>query len=531
MSKFCTAAEAVAGIKDGESVASIGVIGWITPDHLLRALADRYRKDGSPKGLTFYFPCGTGDAMEIKGMDAVAIEGLMKRIISGSYINPINPKTGERPQLTRLIKENRVEAYNWPIGASMQWLREVARKSPGYLTEIGVGTFIDPDNGGGKFTERAKDELVEKILFKGKEYLFYPSWPLNHCFIRASSADEFGNLSFENEALTSAALALAIATKSCGGTVVAQVAEKVERRSRVADLVHVPGVFVDKVVLDPNQVMVTDTQFDRRYLSPANMKISDLPRLPFSENKIIGRRAYQALPKRVLTILGFGAASSMPLIMAEDGVLTDETVSDYWCTTEHGSYGGVVMSGWQFSANMWPESVIDGVTQFDVINGGLCECAALSFAEFDAEGIVNVSKFAGANPGSGGFIDIAQSARSLIFAGTFTTGGLKTAVIDGELKILKEGAHRKFVKKAGHRTYGVLNGVQHRGQSAIIVTERAVFNVTVDGLELIEIAPGIDIDRDILAHMEFMPLISPKLKKFDPYIFHDAPVASADALA
>lgn len=525
MTKFCNAAEAVAGIRSGQTIASVGVIGWITPDTLLKSLADRFEAEQSPRDCTFYFPCGTGDAMEIGGMDRVAVPGLMKRIVSGSYINPVHPKTGERPKLMQLIRQNAIEAYSWPIGASMHWLREVARKSPGYLTEVGIGTYIDPANGGGKFTEKATEDLVEKVNFDGKDYLFYRSWPIHHCFIRASSADEFGNLSFEDEGLMSAALALALATKACGGTVIAQVRNKVPRFSRPAGAVRIPGVFVDKVVVVEDQMMVTDTPFDARYLSPENLDLGSLPKIPFGADKIIARRAYLEVPKQTLTILGFGAASDMPLVMAEDGVLNERSVEDYWFTTEHGSYGGVVMTGWQFSANMWPEALVDGVTQFDAIDGGLCKCTALSFAEFDAACNVNVSKFGAANPGAGGFIDIAHNAEKLIFAGTFTTGGLAVSVDGGALRIEREGKNRKFVEQAAHITYAVRSGVVERGQSAMLITERAVFTVDADGLELIEIAPGIDLQRDILDQMAFAPKISPSLKVMDGWIFSDKPAA------
>lgn len=527
MSKICSAAEAVSGIRSGQTVASVGVIGWITPDALLKALADRFEKEADPRDVTFYFPCGTGDAMDVGGMDRVAIKGLMKRIVSGSYINPVNPKTGQRPKLMQLIRENAIEAYSWPIGASMHWLREVARRSPGYLTEVGLGTYIDPVNGGGKFTERATEDLVQKVNFQGKDYLFYPTWKIDHCFIRASSADEFGNLSFEDEGLMSSALALALATKACGGTVTVQVRSKVERFARTAGAVRIPGAFVDNVVIVPDQTMVTETPFDARYLSPRNLDLDSLPKLPFGADKIIARRAYMEVPRKTLTILGFGAASDMPLVMVEDGILNARTIGDYWFTTEHGSYGGVVMTGWQFSANMWPEGLVDGVTQFDAIDGGLCECTALSFAEFDAAGHVNVSKFGAANPGAGGFIDIAQNARKLIFAGTFTTGGLTISCDGGKLRIDSEGKNRKFVNQANHITYGVKNGVLTRGQQALVITERAVFNVGDEGLELIEIAPGIELKKDVLDQMAFAPKISPSLKVMDAWLFTDKPACEA----
>ena len=217
MNKFCSAETAVATIKSGQTVASVGVIGWITPDLVLKSLAERFRRDGSPRDLTFYFPCGTGDGVGIRGMDHVAIEGLMKRIVSGSYIDPLNPATGKRPELMRLIRENAIEAYSWPIGASMHWLREVARRSPGYITEIGLGCYIDPDQTGGRLTARSTDSLVDKIQFRGKPYLFYPTWKIDVAIIRAGEADDAGNLSFENEALLSSSLALALAAKACGG--------------------------------------------------------------------------------------------------------------------------------------------------------------------------------------------------------------------------------------------------------------------------------------------------------------------------
>lgn len=266
MSKVCRVEDAVALICDAQSVACIGVIGWITPDSTLRAIADRYRATGKPENLTFYFPCGTGDSMLIRGMDHVAIPGLMKRIVSGSYVNPIHPVTGKRPELTRLIRENLIEAYSWPIGASMHWLREVARRSPGYITRIGLGTYADPRLQGGKFTLKATDDLIRLIEIDRNEYLFYPTWNLDVGIVRASSADEFGNLSFEDEPIVSSAIALALAVKACGGRVIAQVRKLVPRGSRPAQSVRVPGVLVDHVVIDPEQMMTTDTPFDDAYL-------------------------------------------------------------------------------------------------------------------------------------------------------------------------------------------------------------------------------------------------------------------------
>lgn len=505
MSKVCSAHEAVALIRDGQAVASVGVIGWLTPDDLLKALADRFRQAGGPCGLTFYFPCGTGDSMGIKGMDHVAIPGLMKRIVSGSYVNPVDPATGRRPELMRLIRENLIEAYSWPIGASMHWLREVARRSPGYLSEIGLGTYIDPRHQGGKFTASATEDLIRVVSFEGREYLFYPTWPLDVGFIRATAADEFGNLSFEDEPITSASLAIALAVKACGGKVIAQVRKIVPRGHRNVQSVKIPGVLVDHVVVAPGQMMVTDVAYDPAYLGGMQVDLNALPRLPMGPDKIIARRAAREVRPGTVSIFGFGASSDAPLAMAEAGCFRGGSIRDYNFTTEHGPFGGMVMSGWQFSANLYPEALLDGLSQFDYIDGGNCEFAALAFAQFDAGGNVNVSRFGAFNPGAGGFIDIAHNAKELVFTGSFSTGGLQVDIRNGGARIVKEGRVRKFVPTVEQITYPVSKNVAERGQKATLITERAVFRVEPDGLVLAEIARGIDVRRDVLDQMEFPP--------------------------
>lgn len=507
MSKIVDAVTAVASIADGQTVASVGVIGWITPDAVLKALGDRFRETASPRDLTFYFPCGTGDAQGIRGMDHVAQAGLMKRIVAGSYINPVDPRTGKRPELMRLIRENAIEAYSWPIGASMHWLREVARKSPGYFTRIGLGTYIDPLLTGGKFTPRATEDLVQRVEVNGETLLFYPSWPIDVAIVRASSADENGNLSFEDEPLVSSNIGLILAAKASGGRVIAQVRRIVPANGRPASTTAVPGMFVDAVVVDEAMMMASETPYEPAYFSGTRMPLAMLPRPEQSPDKVIAARAAVEVRKRELSIFGFGAAADVPLVMAEQGLFDHGAINDYWFTTEHGSYGGVVMSGWQFSANVNPDAILDGLYQFDVIDGGLCEFAALAFAQFDADGVVNVSKFGAANPGAGGFIDIAHNAKRLVFTGTFTTNGLFADCAGGSLAIRQEGKVRKFCRKAESVTYSVAAGVKDRGQTALIVTERAVFEYRPEGLTLTEIAPGIDLDRDVLGQMDFAPLL------------------------
>lgn len=505
MSKVVDAQEAVASIPDGATVASAGVIGWVVPDAVLGALGRRHRETGAPHGLTFYFPCGTGDAMGIRGMDHVARPGLMRRIVSGSYINPVDPATGERPALMRLIREDAVEAYSWPIGASMHWLREVARRSPGYLTRVGLGTYADPRHGGGRFTARAREDLVRVVEIDGEELLFYPTWPIDVAILRAASADARGNLSWEDEPLTTANVALALAAKASGGRVIAQVRRIVEPGARRASEVGLPGHFVDQVVVDPDQMMTTGVAYEPAYFGGRAVDPTALSAPPWSADRIIANRVAEEVREGELSIYGFGAATDVPLVMAEQGRFEGGTAA-YPSTTEHGAHGGIVMPGWQFSANLGPDAILDGVTQFDLIDGGLCRFAALSFAQIDAAGVVNVSRFGAANPGAGGFIDIAQNTPRLVFAGTFTTGGLDVSVRGGRLAIEREGKVRKFVREADSITYRMAEGVRRRGQEALVVTERAVLRVAADGLELVEVAPGIDVRSQVLDLMDFAPV-------------------------
>ena len=520
MKKICTAAQAVGDIRPGQSIASVGVIGWLTPDALFQALAHRFRETGTPRDLTFYFPVSVGDGMHIRGMDHVAIEGLMKRIVSGNFINAVNPATGQRPEVMRLIRENLVEAYCWPIGATMHWLREVARRSPGYLTQIGIGSYIDPRQQGGKYTTRAQDDLVKVKELDGKEYLFYPTWPLDVAFIRATSADEHGNLSFEDEPLVSCALAMALAVKASGGTVIAQVRKLVPRNARPVHSVRIPGELVDRIVVEPNAMMTTEVRHDDTYLGGQLFSGHKPNLLAPGPDKVIARRAAQYVRKGEVSIFGFGASSDVPAVMLEDGAFEDGGLHDYSFTTEHGPFGGVVMSGWQFSANKYPEALIDGPAQFDFINGGNCPMAVLAFAQIDSSGNINVSRFGAANPGPGGFIDIAYNARALIFTGTFTTAGLTAEASAGTLSVEREGKVRKFVEQVDEITYPLGRNVKERGQKAWIVTERAVFSVAPEGLVLEEVAPGIDVQTQVLDLMAFPPVrVATPLRLMDAQLF------------
>ena len=518
MSKVCDVATAVALIKDRQTVASTGVIGWLTPDVVLKAIGDRFDETGSPQNLTFYFPVATGDSMGIPGMEHVAKKDLLKRVVSGNYINPRNPATGERPALMELIQNDLIEAYAWPIGATMHWLREVARRSPGYMTRMGLDTYIDPRNGGGKLTRLAEDDLVERIEFRGEDYLFYPTWPLDVGILRASSADELGNLSFEDQPLTSCSLALALAVKACGGKVIAQVSNLVPRGSRSAHEVRIPGVLVDHVVVAPDEPAGTEVPDASGYLGPVLDAVDQLPRLPPGPFKVIARRIAREVRKGETAIFGFGAPTDAVLAMAEDGMLDDGRFDDYVFTTEHGPFGGAVMGGWQFSANFSPKALLDGVYQFDFINGGGCELAALAFAQIDAAGNINVTQFGTSIAGGGGFTDIAQNAKRLVFAGTLTADGLIVECEHGGVTIVREGRLRKLVPATESVTYRAGEGVRG-GQVARVITERAVFDLLADGLVLIEIAPGVDLQRDVLDQIGFPVRVAENLAMMDERLF------------
>jgi len=512
--------EAAALIPDRATVGCCGVIGWITPDRMLRAIGERFAREGHPAGCTFFFPCGTGDAIGIPGMDHVAVPGLMKRIISGSYINPRHPQTGERPRLMRAIHAGQIEAYSWPIGATMQWLREVARRSPGLFTEIGLGCYIDPRQTGGKVSSSAKEDLVFLRQVEGTEQLFYPSFPIDVAIVRGTTADTYGNISLEKEPFYSSVLPLAMAAKAGGGRVIAQVERIVPRGTLPAQAVRIPGCLVDAVVVDPEQMMGTGCSYLPEASGEIRGPLENLPQVPFGTDKVIARRAAREVEPGEVAIFGFGASADVPLILAEEGRLAGEGLYDYHFTTEHGPHGGVLLRDWVFSANYNLECIVDCAAHFDFINGGGCGFAALAFAEFDLAGNVNVSKFGSYAPGAGGFIDIAHNARALVFTGTFMGGGATLDLSGGGCMVRKEGAFKKFVRNVHQITYPVSKGVRERGQKATIVTERAVFRLEPEGFILTEIAPGIDLRRDVLDQMEFAPArILDPLPLMDPALF------------
>jgi propionate CoA-transferase len=519
-----SAAEAARLIPDGSTVTVCGVVGGLVPEAVLRAVEERYLQEGHPRQLTVYFPVAVGDVYDLPGLDHLAHEGLARRFIGGSYVIGRSPKTGRRSRLTELVLENRVEAYNFPIGALMHLLREIAGGRPGVVTPIGLDTFVDPRHEGGKLNARTTEDLVEVVSLGGQEYLWYRAFPVDVAIIRATTADEAGNLTFEHEGLYSGTLAQAMAAHNSGGIVIAQVQRLAARGSLHPQMVRVPGELVDVVVVDPDQVQGTGVHHDPTVTGAVRAPRRSLGRpIPLTPDAIVARRALLALAPGQTVVLGFGAPSLLPWVALEEGV--EEALR---FTIEHGAVGGLPLDGLQFGVSANPECILATPEHFDYIGGGGFDVACLAFAEVDPEGSVNVSKLPGLIPGCGGFIDITHRAPRIVFAGTFTTGGLAATASDGKLRIEREGQHVKFVRRLHQRTFSGPRALR-QGQRITLVTERAVFELTSDGLVLTEIAPGVDLHQDVLERMQFRPIVSPDLRLMEARLFQPDPVGVATA--
>ena len=418
----------------------------------------------------------------------------MKRVVGGHW--------GLAPKLGRLALENQIEAYNLPQGVVCALLREIAANRPGVFTKVGLNTFIDPQHDGGRMNARTTEPLVERIALDGEEWLRYRAFPVTVGLIRATSADARGNLTMEREGLIGEVLPIAQAARNHGGIVIAQVERLVER---VADpkAVRVPGTLVDFIVVaEPAQHAHTfGEQFNEAYCAGANGPFALAP-LPFSERKIIGRRALREIRRGDIVNLGLGLPETVASVAAETGRLDEFTL-----TVESGPTGGVPASGLSFGCSHFPEAIIDQPAQFDFYDGGGLDIGVLGAVEVDAEGSVNVSTFAGRFAGVGGFVNIAQSARRVVFCCTFCAGELEVAVDGGALRVVREGRHPKFVKRVQQVCFHGPSALA-RGQHVLFVTERAVFELTPRGLVLAEIAPGIEVEKHILPFMEFVPAIN-----------------------
>ena len=512
--KFMTADEAVALVKDGDTVVVGGSGGGVTEaTTLLRALGERFQTSAHPRDLTLVHSTGIGDREET-GLNFFAHEGMVKREIGGHY--------GMSPKLTRMVLDNKFEAYNFPQGVFSQLYREIAGGRPGVITRVGLETYVDPRLGGGKLNDRTREDLVEVITLAGREWLFYRSIHLDAVILRGTTADEKGNISMEHEPAVLDGPAMAQAVHNCGGKVIVQVKRTAKAGTLDPRLVKIPGFLVDAVVVDPDQWQVCTRFFDPSLCGEVRTPPGEAEKFPLSERKVIARRAAMEIEPGSVMNLGFGMPDGVAAIVDEEGIHDYTTL-----TIEQGLVGGIPQGGVIFGCSSNPEAVIDEPSQFDFYDGGGLDLTCLGAAEIDGEGSVNVSRFGGNLTGCGGFINISQNAKKVVFCGTFTAGGLRTEVGNGELKITQEGKYRKFISRVAHITYSGTYA-RKQGQKVLYVTERAVFELTPEGMTLTEIAPGIDAETDVLAHMDFKPGVRSPLKKMDSRIFHDRPMGLSE---
>jgi propionate CoA-transferase len=496
---------AVQLVRDGDTLLIGGSGGGhAVPEKLIASLAERFHAAASPRGITLLHPVGLGD-MASQGVDRLAHAGLLKRIVTGALVNT--------PAIQKMTRRDELETYTLPQGSLSQLMREMASGRPGLISHVGLHTFVDPRYGGGRQSPSAREDLVELIEFAGREWLFFKPMHVDIAFLRGTTADEDGNISMEQEAVFGEMLSMAQATRRCGGVVIVQVARLAKRGTLPPKQVKIPGMLVDLVVVDPEQRQTYRTAYSPAYAGELRVPISSIPSLPFDSRKVIARRAAMELFPGAVCNLGAGVSTGIANFAAEEGFLPDIVL-----TNEQGLIGGAPASGVDAGAAINYDAIVDQPYQFDFYDGGGLDLAFLSFAQVDSQGSVNVSRFGEKVIGVGGFQNIAQNAKTIIFSGTFTAGRQEISWQDGEISIQLDGTHIKFVEKLDQVSYSGMHA-QSVGQRALYITERAVFQRGSQGLELIEIAPGVNLERDVLAKMGFRPAIAHELRIMDQRLF------------
>lgn len=512
--KIVSGEQAVAIIRDGDVVTTGGFVSAGVPEDILIYLEERFKAENHPRNLTIIYAAGQGDG-KTRGLNHLGHEGLVGRVIGGHI--------GLAPELQKLIREEKALAYNFPQGVISTLFRDLAAQKPGLLSYVGLGTFIDPRLDGGKLNEKTKregEDLVKLMEIEGREILFYRLPPIDVAVIRGTTADTDGNITMEREALTIEMLAQAMAAKNCGGFVIAQVERIADRHTMNPKNVKVPGIMVDCVVVarPENHKLTFLESYNPGFTGEIRVPMASVPPMDPGPRKVIARRAaFELRPNQVVN-LGIGMPEGVARIANEEGMLDLLTL-----TAEPGVIGGMPNGGLNFGTGTNIDALIDQPYQFDFYDGGGLDIAFLGSAEMDEAGNVNVSKFGPRFVGPGGFINISQNAKKIVFLGTFTAGGLQVSVVDGKIRIDQEGREQKFVKQVEQITFSGKYAAL-RQQPVLYVTERCVFSLTQEGMELVEIAPGVDLEKDILSRMEFTPVMKLPPRLMDRRIFGLAPM-------
>ena len=512
--KILTADEAAALIPDSAIVTVSAASGLGCPETMLAAIGRRFDASGHPRNITTLHPIAAGDMWGIKGIDHVAKAGCLAKIIAGSY--PSGPSSAEPPRIWQMIEANEIPAYNVPSGILFDMHREAAAKRPGVLTKIGLDTFADSKRQGCAMNARAAAEpIVRHMDFEGEDWLYFKAIIPDVAIIRATTADERGNLSFEHEGAYLGPIEQALAVRNNGGIVIAQVKRLAESGTIKPFAVAVPGIFVDAIVVAPDQMQTTQTIYEPAISGEVFRPMSSFEIPGFDVSKVVARRVAQEMRHGDAVNIGFGISALVPRIFIEEGRHGDVT----WMI-EHGAVGGVPLLDFQFGCSSNAEAIVASPTNFLYFQGGGFDASLLSFLQIDRSGSVNVSRLS-ARPhvtaGAGGFVDISARAKRIVFSGFFSAAA-KLGVEAGELVIQREGKVKKLVNEVEHVSFSGRRAIE-QGQHITYVTERCVMVLAKDGVTVTEIAPGVDLERDVLAQSEFPLLVPQRLKLMDAALF------------
>jgi len=500
-------------IKDGATISVSSSSGLGCPDAVLKAIGHSFVESNAPRDLTTIHPIAAGDMYGIDGIDHIAYKGLIKRVIAGSY--PSGPSSSESPKIWQMIINNEIEAYNLPSGILFHMHREAAANRPGILTKVGWDTVVDPTHKGGRMNDVTTDELVERIHFDGEDWLYFRSIPVDVAIIRGTTADARGNISMEHEGASLGVVDQALAARNNGGIVIAQVKKAGDEPIPTQD-VHIPGHLIDYIVVDADQMQTTQTQYEPAISGETRINLDQFEPLEFDVPKVIARRATMELVTGDTVNLGFGISALVPYILLEEDLHGAVT----W-VIEQGATGGIPLRDFQFGCASNAEAIVPSPDQFTFFQGGGFNRSLLSFMQVGEDGSVNVSRLAKkphVTAGIGGFIDITANAKRIIFSGYFTAGGLRTEIKNGELKILQEGKFKKFVPDIEEITFNGTRAIE-TNQEVLYITERCVLKLEAQGLTVVEIAPGIRLQEDVINQAEIPLHVSLNLTQMDKRLF------------